>query len=355
MENILILFGGKSAENYVSAITASSISRVLMDSKYNIYTMYISEEGVFSEVRAHKEVIDSPEDMIGKHKFNHKSHLDSLKNIIDFVKENEVIVFPALHGTYGEDGKLQGLLEVLDIPYTGNSVASSAIAMDKIICKDVLEKYNIPQGKYIGFSEKEALNTEYVLESIKDYNYPVFVKPSRLGSSVGISKVDREEDIKRAIDIALEYDYKIIIEEGIKGREMQISVIGNDQPRASAVGEFIQEKDFMDYEAKYTKGKLKAVIPANISEAESDAMRKTAIDAYKAIGGLGLSRVDFFFTESREFFIGEINTMPGFTMQSMTPKLWEIQESLGYTSLIEEIIDFAVEEYERKSKLKHIM
>lgn len=348
-KNIYVLYGGKSVEHEVSLLTAFSVIKSLSKEKYNIYPVYITSEGVWCSLGLlQKEINDISE-------LRAASSNTVVKSMVEFMskyfKEGEKnVIFPALHGTHGEDGTMQGLFEVLNVAYVGNGVLSSAIGIDKVIMKDLFTKANIPQVKYNSFLLHEWKNREELVigEIEKSIGYPCFVKPASLGSSVGINRCANSEELRNGINVSFLYDRKIVIEEEVIGREMQISVIGNDYPESSVVGEFIQERNFMDYDAKYLDGKLIQVIPARLPSDISEKMREVALDAFKVLNCSGLVRVDYFVTDDNQIYVNEVNTMPGFTALSMTPVLWEKTNGTTYSQLIEKLIDLALERHEQK-------
>ena len=278
-----------------------------------------------------------------------------IENVFTYLKQMDLI-FPILHGLYGEDGTIQGLLELLKVPYVGCGVLASSVGMDKVYTKIIFDKANIKQAKYVyirgyndkyiyvddSFNEKildlkEILNV--VIEKIK---FPMFVKPSNSGSSVGISKVNSKEELEKAIIEASKFDRKILIEEGIDGREVECAVLGNENVISSCVGEIKSSDEFYSYDAKYKSKESKTLIPAKISAEKSEEIRKLAVKAFKAIDGKGLSRVDFFIeNESETVYINEINTLPGFTNISMYPKLFE-QVGINYSDLLDKLINLVM-------------
>ena len=351
-KDIYVMCGGKSVEHDVSLISASAIINALDRKKYNVKVVYINEKGYWKNLGVVEEKIEKPEDLIV---MDESINPSSINNVIEEMVNNdrEKVVFPALHGTYGEDGNIQGFLNVLDIPYVGNDVTSSAVAMDKAVSKDILKLKNIPQANYFYFTEvKWHRDKDYLINQIENkFAYPIFVKPSRSGSSIGINRAENREDLVRYTENAFNFDTKVVVEEEIIGREMQVSVIGNEEPRVSVVGEFIQEKRFMDYNSKYIDGKLVQVIPANLSKKTSEEMRKLSIQVYEALGCNGLARVDYFVGENEKYYICEVNTMPGFTLKSMTPVLWQKTNDTTYTSLLDILIDYALEHYNKRNSL----
>ena len=342
-----VIFGGMSTENKVSCVSGISIIKNLNKDKYDIHPIYINQIGEWFQVdniEKHEKMGDELEDKI------------PINNIVEFLKRLDVI-FPVLHGFYGEDGTIQGMFELIKIPYVGCGVLASSIGMDKVYTKVVFDKAGINQAKYNyirrykdkyiyvdnNFNEKILELEEIVEKVIHNLKFPMFVKPSNSGSSVGISKVENSEELKQAIEIAKEYDKKILIEEGIIGREVECAVLGNEEIISSCVGEIRAADKFYSYDAKYNNQESKILIPAEISKEKSDEIKKLAVKAFKSIDGKGLSRVDFFIEEKTEkVYINEINTLPGFTSISMYPKLFE-QVGIKYTDLLDRLIKFALD------------
>jgi D-alanine-D-alanine ligase len=263
------------------------------------------------------------------------------------------VVFPVLHGPFGEDGTIQGLFEMINIPYAGCGVLASSLAMDKALSKEIFARAGLPICKHLLiFKEEINENLEAVIEKIqKELTYPLFIKPSNMGSSVGISKVDKNEDenktlqdLRKALTEAGKHDRRIIVEEGVSARELEVGIIGNYKAEASVVGEIIPSKEFYDYEAKYFDGgKSKMAIPADIPEKVAMEIRELAVKAYKAIDGSGFARIDFFLDKNNgKVYINEINTIPGFTKFSMFPSLWQ-STGVSYKEVIERIIGLAIE------------
>ena len=333
MVKLGVIFGGMSTENEVSVSSAKSVLNNLNKEKYEIYPIYISKEGLW---------------------YNYKTN-EEIENVINYLKNLDV-VFPVLHGLYGEDGTIQGMLEMLNIPYVGCGVLASSVGMDKAYTKIIFEKAKLNQAKYVYIKKYKDDKYIYVDSNLneikidlneiislvqKDINYPVFVKPSNSGSSVGVNKAENKEQLKNAIKNAFEYDNKVLIEQGIFGKEVECAVLGNSNigVEVSRVGEILSAEDFYTYDAKYENKNSKTVIPASITEEQSQEIRKMAVKAFKAIDGNGLSRVDFFVQNGTgKIYINEINTMPGFTNISMYPKL---MEDLGYnySSLLDKLIE----------------
>ena len=332
--NLGIIFGGMSTEHEISIKSATSIINNLNKQKYNIFKVFIDKDGSWYDKNKNIEI----------------------KNIAEYLKKLD-IVFPILHGKYGEDGTIQGMLEILKIPYVGCKVLASSIGMDKVYTKIIFEKTGIKQTKYIyikKYEEKDnytlvqdnliekEINLEKIIEKIKsELQYPIFIKPSNSGSSVGVSRVENDEELIEAIQNAEKFDQKIIIEQGIKGREIECAVLGNSRVGviASTPGEIISAKDFYSYDAKYKIKESKTVIPANLSPKQIITIQDFAKQAFLAIDGNGLSRVDFFIEdETDEIYINEINTMPGFTEISMYPKLFEY-DGISFGELLDKLIN----------------
>ena len=351
MKKIGVVFGGMSTENEVSKLSAKSILDNLDKEKYEIYPIYIDTRGNWFEYEVNKKI----------------------ENIMEYLKSLDV-VFPVLHGLYGEDGTIQGLFEMLKIPYVGCKVLASSVGMDKAYTKVIFEKAGINQAKYIyvkkyenqenyiyvdeGFNE-QSLSIDDLVEVIKSkIKYPMFVKPSNSGSSVGVNKAENDEELKNNIKIAAEFDSKILIEEGIIGKEVECAVLGNSKigVQATQVGEIVSAEDFYTFDAKYKNQKSMTLIPARITDEQSGIIREDlvilqnqakvirnlAVKAFNAIDGNGLSRVDFFVEEGTgKVYINEINTMPGFTNISMYPKLFEAV-GVSYSELLDKLVQNAM-------------
>ena len=345
-----IIFGGKSTEHDVSVVSGTSVIKNMDKQKYEIYPIYIEKDGTWYTYDKKIEEIDVLK--IGE-EIKEKTKIE---NIIEYLKTMDVI-FPVLHGLDGEDGSIQGMLEMLGIPYVGCKILASSIGLDKAYTKIIFEKAKIKQAKYEyirkyedkyiyidkEFNEKE-LNIDEIIEKIQQtLKYPMFIKPSNFGSSVGISKAENKQELKEAIKLVGEYDKKILIEQGINGREVECAVLGNEDVVASCVGEIKPADKFYSYDAKYKNTESKTQIPADIPNEISNKIREYAIKAFKALDGKGLARVDFFIEkETNEIYINEINTMPGFTEISMYPKLFEAS-GIKYSEILSKLIELAIE------------
>ena len=344
-----VVFGGQSTEHEVSVVSGSSVIKNLNKEKYEICPMYIDKNGEWY-------LYTKPVEQIEIFKIDEKpQELKKIDNVFEKLKEQEIII-PVLHGLYGEDGTIQGLLELLKLPYVGCKVLASSICMDKIYAKYIFERANLKQAKYIVIkaNRKDENRYEYINDKL-DYKrveleeianivemnlkYPVFIKPSNSGSSVGISKAENKEELIQGIKTARKFDVEILIEQGIDGKEVECAVLGTDDVEASCVGQIISADEFYDYDSKYKNAESKVIIPANIDKDTSEKIRKIAIKAFKAVNGSGLARVDFFVgKENNEIYINEINTMPGFTQISMYPKLWE-HSGITYSKVLDKLIE----------------
>ncbi|MEW9124716.1 MAG: D-alanine--D-alanine ligase [Thermotaleaceae bacterium] len=361
--NIGIVFGGKSGEHEVSLMSAASVIRAINPEKYTIVPIGITKEGNWMLYRGPVEKIESGEWEGISNKLLQQEPQKNSFSVLPMGKslssqgettlpaqlgEEIQVVFPLLHGPYGEDGTIQGLFEMADIPYVGAGVMASALGMDKVYAKKLFEMAGLPMGKYMTILRKKLYeNIALCISRIEEnFQYPVFVKPANLGSSVGISKARSGEELEKALQAAAKYDRKILVEEFIPCRELECAVLGNEEPRASVVGEIIPSKEFYDYHAKYfDDGKSTLIIPAHISNEKAEKVREMALKAYKAIDCCGLARVDFFMNkETEQIYINEINTMPGFTKYSMYPLLWEAS-GLSYPQLIDQLIQLALERH----------
>ncbi len=329
MIKVAVIYGGMSTEHDVSMVSAQNVIENLNAGKYDIYKIEIAKNG---------EWLNN-----GK----------KIKNVVEILQKMDV-VFPVLHGLYGEDGTIQGMLEMLKVPYVGCKVLASSVCMDKVYTKYILKNAKINQAKFVyiknentyvddDLEEMDLQNDEIIDVVNKKLGFPVFVKPSNSGSSVGVTKANNGEELVRAIQTASQYDKKILIEETIVGKEVECAVLGNDEVKASTVGEIISAEDFYTYDAKYNNSESKTVIPALIPEKIIEEIRRCAIKAFKAVDGSGLARVDFFVEkDTNKVFLNEINTMPGFTEISMYPKLWEAS-GISYSELLDELIKLALQ------------
>ena len=349
--SVCILFGGMSPEHEVSLRSAESVLNHIDHSKYNVFPVGITKEGDWILFTG-KDYSMLPSGEWKTYPENRRAAISPVRGqgLLSFegdcvVRERIAVVFPVLHGENGEDGTMQGLLKLAGIPYVGPQVAASAVAMDKTLTKLVCDQEKVPQAAWqlVRRSELENRMEEIIRCLESRFPYPMFVKPAGTGSSVGVSKAADGEALRRALIAAAVYDEKILVEEFIRGKEIEVAVMGNDSPVASVCGEIDSGAEFYDYEAKYITDTSVAYIPARIPEEVAEAVREQAVKVYMAIGCRGLSRVDFFVTDGdNRIVFNEINTIPGFTSISMYPKLFAAS-GIPYTQLIDELIDLAME------------
>ncbi|MBM7663148.1 D-alanine-D-alanine ligase [Bacillus mesophilus] len=353
-----LLYGGKSAEHRVSLQTALAVTKALDMNKFDVHPIYINDQGAWvrgGQLTAPAQDVKALELSKGENVISPVSLNKELFPANQSGEDQSIdVIFPLLHGPNGEDGTVQGLLELMNIPYVGNGVLSSAAGMDKVIMKNLFAQAGLKQAKYLSFIRKEwDQQKEELMNSIEEkLGYPCFVKPANLGSSVGISKCRNRQELETACVEAFQFDRKLVIEEGIIGREIEIGILGNDEPECSVAGEIAPKKDFYDYKAKYEDGDTALIIPAELSDAQYEDLKEQAIRAFKAIDGAGLVRADFFLTSNGEFLINEVNTMPGFTPFSMFPLMWQ-HTGISYPELIEKLVSLALERHEQKQSIKH--
>ena len=349
--NVLLLFGGQSSEHNVSNVSASNVAEILDENKYNVIKVGITVDGQwFLFEGSTSEMKDgSWENMNLKRVFLAPDTVSGLV-IIDGDKvtyQKIDVVFPVLHGLCGEDGTIQGLCRLAKIPCVGPDALSSAVCMDKPTTKIMFKHYDIPQADWVVVLKEELFDKEAVVKKIEGkFDYPVFIKPANAGSSVGIGKSHNREELLKDLENAAEYDYKILVEEFIDGREVECAVLGNEEPVASVLGEIIPDKEFYDFEAKY-ESDSKLLIPALLTDEDSEKIREIAVKAYKSLGLSGLSRVDFFVhKKTGKFYLNEINTIPGFTGISMYPMLMKASGIDG-KELTDKLIEYAVEAFSK--------
>lgn len=352
--SVCILFGGVSPEHEVSLRSAESVLNHIDKSKYNIFPVGITKEGSWI-LYTGKDYSLLPSGEWKDYPGNRKAAISPVRGqgLLSFegdcvVRERIDVVFPVLHGENGEDGTVQGLLRLAGIPFVGPDVAASAVAMDKTLTKLVADQAGIPQADWalVRRSELETHPEKKLTLLEERFTYPMFVKPAGTGSSVGVSKATNREELKKALLEAAAYGDKILVEEFIRGREIEVAVMGNDNPVASVCGEIDSGADFYDYDAKYVTDTSVAYVPARIPEQVQERVREAAVKVYQAIGCRGLSRVDFFVTyEGDQVVFNEINTIPGFTSISMYPKLFAAS-GIPYPELIDSLLELAMEDGE---------
>ena len=368
-----ILFGGRSGEHEVSLISAGSILNAIDRKKYDVVPIGIDKQGKWL-TGGEAEKLLTGNTQSGSGQGSAALELSATPEVAhpgSALAGSLDVIFPVLHGTFGEDGTIQGLFELADIPYVGSGVLGSSAGMDKDAMKRLFAAAGLPQTPYVSLLRKQwhAEPKRSIKQIEKALQYPVFVKPANLGSSVGISKVHDRSELGPAMDLAASFDRKIVVEQGVGGpgvkpRELEVSVLGNDEPEASVVGEIIPNKEFYDYESKYESSPENPsipVIPAKIGKAETKQIREMAVAAFRACDCAGLGRVDFLMEPERDakgrkirkpgIYLNEINTMPGFTSISMYPKLWQAS-GLSYKSLIDRLIELALERHREKQETR---
>lgn len=371
-----IIFGGRSTEHQVSLVSATSIINALDREKYDIIPIGITPTGQWLTGEQSLQLLKagtSSQDLVSF--LPADPHEKSLirKNSAATVTEKLDVVFPVLHGSYGEDGTIQGLMELADIPYVGASVLGSSVAMDKIMQKLVTNQAGIPSVDFLWFKSADWQNVSEtpqpvifhqlanmtqneILSTIESrLGFPVFIKPPNLGSSVGITKAHNVEELKIGIETALQFDRKVLIEKAVpNAREIEIAVLGNEHPKASMPGEIVPSNEFYDYDAKYVDGASDIHIPANLPDDLLKKLQETAVQSVVAVEAEGMSRVDFLVDdETKEYVLNEINTIPGFTSISMYPKMWEAS-GLSYSNLLDELIRLAMDRHAQKKALSTI-
>ncbi len=346
--HLIVLFGGQSAEHDVSCTTAAHVLRAADPAKYRITPIGIGRDGRWSLASGAQAALAVGPDAV-------PGHLDPAGIVVEPTlaitpsDSGTTVVVPLLHGPLGEDGTVQGMLELADLPYVGTGVLGSAVAMDKAMAKVVTAQHGIPQARHLAFRASDITpgTPQHVADEL---GLPVFVKPANMGSSVGVSKAKTVEAVRDAIEVALSYDEWIVVEEAITGREIEVGVLGNLHPTASLPGEIVPGAEFYDYADKYVDDGSQALIPAPLTPEQTAEVQALAVRAFQAMRCEGLSRVDFFFeADGRGFLLNEVNTMPGFTPISMYPKLW-IASGLTYSGLIDELVGLALERHTRRRR-----
>jgi D-alanine-D-alanine ligase len=354
-----LIFGGRSGEHEVSLASATSVMANLDKDKYEVVPIAITKEGSWLLGTEPRLLSAAEQDTSVDSALEQTTAVTltgdpRLRRLIPVQSSDEIgnrgaldVIFPVLHGTYGEDGALQGLLEMANVPYVGCGVLGSALGMDKEKMKMIFRAVGLPTVEYLVCRRHEwERSPEVITNAVEEsFGYPCFVKPVNLGSSVGVGKAHDRHELEHAINVAAEYDHKIIIERGLDCREAECAVLGNEQPIVSVVGEVISSNEFYDYRAKYIDGKSKTVIPADIAQEITAEVRQQAVQAFLALDLNGLARVDFFIEKgTNKVYINEVNTLPGFTEISMYPKLWEAS-GLPYPELLDRLIELAIERH----------
>ncbi|GAA4107487.1 D-alanine--D-alanine ligase [Nocardioides fonticola] len=347
--HLVVLFGGRSAEHDVSCVTAAHVLAAIDPERYRVTPIGIDREGTWMLAEGARAALAAGPAALP----------ERLEPVGDVVTPDAVlattaagertVVLPLLHGPMGEDGTVQGLLELADVPYVGSGVLGSAVAMDKAVAKDLLAAHGIPQARHRAFAEHQVTDA-LLAELIDDLGLPCFVKPANMGSSVGVSKARDLDGLREAIAHALTYDEWVVVEEAVIGREIEVAVLGGITPEASGAGEIVPGAEFYDYEDKYVTDAAELLIPAPLTAEQTEEVRALAVRVFQALRCDGLARVDFFFEEGgRGFLCNEANTMPGFTPISMYPKLWQAA-GLDYSELIDRLVDLAVDRHTRRRR-----
>ncbi|HVB98054.1 MAG TPA: D-alanine--D-alanine ligase family protein [Candidatus Dormibacteraeota bacterium] len=353
---VAILFGGRSAEHEVSIASAASVIRALDPAKYVAVPVGISKEGrwmvgggaekiLADTIRQGRRAVLPPEPGAGLLALNPAGSTPLAA--VD-------VVFPVLHGTYGEDGTVQGLLELAGLPYVGCGVLASSVGMDKEVQKRLFDHAGLPVVKYLPVSRARwETDGQAVLADVRRrFHFPVFVKPATLGSSVGMTKAHNDAELAGALQLAAEFAQKILVERAIDGREIEVAVLGNEDARCSVPGEIIPHREFYDYTAKYTEEGTRLLVPAPLTARQTARVQDYAVRAFRAVEGRGMARVDCFLErQTGRFYVNEINTIPGFTSISMYPRLWEAS-GVGYRALIDRLIELALEEHQEKERTR---
>ncbi|WP_068776948.1 D-alanine--D-alanine ligase [Paenibacillus sp. FJAT-26967] len=366
-----LIYGGKSGEHEVSLQTANAVIGAMDLTKYEITPFYITKQGEWRQGKelsgpvASKELLafDASTEAPGSALAPFFSGLGQISGAEAEVAasgesmpaEAVDVVLPLLHGTFGEDGTIQGLLEMANIPYVGAGVLASAVGMDKVAMKKMFAQEGLPQCVFRHFTRSQWDKDQpfFLMETEISIGYPCFVKPANLGSSVGISKARNRQELIEAVEYAFQFDRKVVVEEFVDAREIEVAVLGNEEPQASVPGEIVSSSEFYDYKAKYMDGKSMMIIPAELPEETRKQIQELAIQAFQSIDGSGLSRVDFFLTRTDgQIYINEINTMPGFTPYSMYPLLWK-ESGKPYSELLDDLIRLALERHAAKQRIKY--
>ncbi len=361
--NLGLIYGGRSAEREVSNLSAQAVFKHLDPERYRIFPIVVSSSGKWTILPAGNDLptLGREEEILATSSIRSRARLPIPGSSPDGAAANSEeseelrtldVVFPLIHGTYGEDGSLQGFLDLCGIPYVGAGVAGSALGMDKALMKDVLNVHGVPCVAYISVRrcdwERHPAGQQKRIEA--EIGYPCFVKPARTGSSVGISKVHHEDELDEAMNLACRYDSVVVIEKALSVRELECGVIGNEDPKVTVVGEVIPDSEFYDYRAKYLTDGTQILIPANIDDATAEKVREIARKTYCVLRCSGFARVDMFLERTTgEVYLNEINTIPGFTSHSMFPMLWDAS-GLPFTELLNQLIDYALDRHRDENR-----
>lgn len=346
---LVVLFGGRSAEHEVSCTTAAHVLAAADPRRYDVVPVGITREGTWVQADEARAALARGRAALPHSLEASGTAVEPLPTVTPANGGLPVVVLPLLHGPYGEDGTVQGMLELAGVPYVGSGVLASALCMDKVKAKEVLTVHGLPQVPYLALRDTE-LDRAGDMVAEAGLAFPLFVKPANMGSSVGVSKVHGPDDFAEAVALAAGYDEWVVVEEGVAAREIEVGVLGNAAARTSVPGEIVSSHEFYDYEDKYLDGTCDLVIPAPLDEATTVAVQELALEAYRVLRCDGLARVDFFLEEGgRGLLVNEVNTIPGFTPASMYPRLWEAS-GVPYPDLIDELVRLAVERHEHRGR-----
>lgn len=362
---VIVIYGGKSAEHDISILTASSIIAHLDYSEHIVQPVYITREGKWLAGETITQPLPENTNLYLKSGetagFALKEGDSAAPSKGVLVTPSEAltagsVVFPALHGPNGEDGTIQGLFETLNVAYVGAGVLASSVGMDKIISKQLFQHAQIPQVPFVPLISFEWQNQmQAVLSRVEgQLVYPMFIKPANMGSSVGISRATHREELINAIQLALQYDRRVIVEQGVSAREIEVAVMGNDDVQVSVPGEIVKEQEFYDYDEKYIHNNIEMAIPADVPAEVTAKLQEYAELAYRTLDCTGLTRVDFFVTHNNDIYINEVNTMPGFTQFSMYPSLWQ-KTGKPYEVLLQQLLDLAVERFNARQAIRQTL
>ena len=337
---IALIFGGRSEEHEVSVVSARSVDRALDREKFEVVPMAIDRTGLWADAATAQRVLaEAPQRAGSVAGFKGRHRLDPR-----LLEANLDVAFPVLHGPFGEDGTIQGLFEMIDLPYVGSDAASSALCMDKIFCKRIFDQAGLPTAAWVEIDHGSwAEDPCAIIERSLALGLPLFVKPARLGSSVGISKVSEASDLAPAIELALGHGERVVVEKGLEAREIEVAVLGNRQPRAAVPGEVVPGHEFYDYEDKYVDSACEILAPAPLDSEATAAAQQLAVEVFRLLGCSGMARVDLFLERGGgRLWVNEVNTIPGFTSISLYPRLWGLS-GLEYPALVNELLRLALE------------
>lgn len=348
---LVFIYGGKSEEHDISLLSSFSVLKEIDYNRYQVQLVFIARDGKWIMGPTLSEAPQEKSQLNLSYEGHQTDGWQGKVIMPSDIYDSNAVIFPLLHGPNGEDGTIQGFFEMMNMPYVGAGVLASACGMDKIMTKYILSQAGIPQLPFVPISTLDWTEQEEVLGQCEaTMNYPMFIKPANLGSSVGISKAENRSELKEGIEEAFRYDRRVVVEQGVQAREIEVAVLGNDNPQTTLPGEIVKTVDFYDFDAKYVNNDVKLQIPADLPEDIQKSARQYAKQAYMVLDCSGLTRCDLFLTSDDKLYVNEVNTMPGFTPFSMYPLLWE-NMGLSYGDLIEKLIQLAIERHEAKQKL----